>query len=168
MISRPTESEYAPYYHTYVTQVPEQSVLLTLDDQVLHQALGTIEEANWDYRYQPDKWSIKEVLLHICDTERIFAYRALRISRGDNTPLPGFEQDDYIPNCYAGERSISSLLDELQTVRAGTMSLFSNLNAQQVDSRGIASGQEVTVRALAYLIAGHELHHLRIIKERYL
>ena len=120
------------------------------------------------HRYAPGKWTIKEVLIHICDTERIFAYRALRIGRGDITPLPGFEQDDYVPVSQANSRSIKNILAEYESVRKATLTLFNSMPRQAFTHIGTCNNSPVSLRALAYMIAGHEMHHVAIIKERYL
>ena len=120
------------------------------------------------YRYAENKWTIKEILVHIMDDERIYAYRALRIARNDKTPLPGFEQDDYVPFSKANQRSLASILREYKTVRQATVSLFTSFNMEDLLRIGTANDHPVSVRALAWHIAGHELHHLNIIKERYL
>ena len=121
-----------------------------------------------DSRYAPGKWSVKEILGHLNDTERIFAYRALRISRGDQTPLAGFEQDDYVRNGPFARHPLEDLIEDYIAVRRATISLFRNLDEAAWTRRGVASENEVTVRALAYMIAGHELHHRRILEEKYL
>jgi uncharacterized damage-inducible protein DinB len=125
-------------------------------------------ESDGDLRYAPGKWSLKEVLGHINDTERIMSYRALRISRGDTTPLAGFEQDDYVRNGPFARCTLADLIEEYIAVRRATVSLFRNLDEVAWTRRGKASENEVTVRALAYIIAGHELHHRRIVEEKYL
>ena len=124
-------------------------------------------EEDGNYRYAPDKWSAKEVLGHVCDTERIFAYRALRFSRADATPLAGFEQDDYVRNGPFANRSLEDLVEDFIAVRRASISLFRNLDEAAWSCRGVANKSEVTVRALAYIIAGHELHHRRILEEKY-
>jgi uncharacterized damage-inducible protein DinB len=125
------------------------------------------DDADGDFRYAPDKWSAKEVLGHVCDSERIFAYRALRIARADRTPMEGFEQDDYVRNGPFVQRPLAELVDDYIAVRRATLTLFRNLDEQAWTRRGIAIENEVTVRALAYMIAGHELHHRRILEEKY-
>lgn len=122
----------------------------------------------WKKRYAPGKWSVAEVLLHLMDSERIFAYRALRLGRGDTTPLPGFEQDDYVPHSDADKRTAASIVEEYLAIRNATIELLKNFTPERWSGRGLASGHEVTVRALAFIIAGHEAHHLQIIRERYL
>lgn len=169
-INRPPADEYAAYYSPYVSHVPEGDILKLLEQQssATLELLRSVSEAQADLRYAPDKWSLKEVIGHISDTERIFAYRALRIARGDQTPLPGFEQNGFV--LYAGfdDCKLSALARDFEIVRQASLSLFYNLDEPAWHRRGTASESEVTVRALAYIIAGHELHHVGILKERYL
>jgi hypothetical protein len=167
---RPQPGEYAPYYDRYIALVQGNDVLAALEDQRREMLIllsgGT--EADGDLRYAPEKWSLKEVLGHISDTERIMSYRALRISRGDMTPIEGFEQDDYVRNGPFGQCQLTDLIEDYIAVRRATVSLFRNLDQAAWTRRGVAAENEVTVRALAYIIAGHELHHRRIIEEKYL
>ena len=125
------------------------------------------DESDGNYRYLPDKWSAKEVLGHVCDTERIFAYRALRIARGDQTPLPGFEQDDYVKNGPFAAAPMAEMIEDYIAVRRATITLFRNLDEAAWIRRGVASKNEVSVRAVAYMIAGHELHHRSILEQKY-
>src|ERR1700689_1732145 len=172
--SRPGASEYAPYYERYISLVQSAAespdILATLNRQ-RRQTLLLLSgrtEADGDLRYAPGKWSVKEVLGHLNDTERIFAYCALRISRGDQTPLAGFEQDDYVRNGPFARHPLEDLIEDYIAVRRATISLFRNLDEAAWTRRGIANKNEVTVRALAYIIAGHELHHRGILEEKYL
>jgi hypothetical protein len=169
-IPRPAADEYAPYYGRYIVQVPNGDLCRILADQ-LGETLAlirSIPEARGTHRYAPGKWSIKEVLGHVCDTERIMGYRALRIARGDATPLPGFEQDDYIPAGGFDRRTLADLSDELSAVRQATLQLFRHLDPTALARRGTASGNPITPRALAYIIAGHERHHVAGLKAQYL
>lgn len=168
-IARPEPGEYAPYYERYISLVAESDILATLDEQRRQTVLllSGRDEADGDFRYAPEKWSAKEVLGHLCDTERIFAYRALRFSRADATPIEGFEQDDYVRNGPFAGRPLADLVEDYIAVRRGTLTLFRNLDAAAWTRRGIANKNEVSVRALAYIIAGHELHHRRILEEKY-
>jgi DinB superfamily len=168
-VARPQAGEYAPYYDRYIALVEGNEILNTLDQQRRHTVLllSGRDEQDGDFRYAPEKWSGKEVLGHVCDTERIFSYRALRISRGDSTPIEGFEQDDYVRNGPFARRALSDLVEEFIAVRRATISLLRNLDEAAWLRRGVASQNEVTVRALAYVIAGHELHHRRILEEKY-
>jgi hypothetical protein len=168
-IARPKPGEYAPYYDRYISLVPSDDILNTLDQQRRDtmMLLCGRDDDDGDFRYAPDKWSAKEVLGHVCDTERIFAYRALRISRADATPMAGFEQDDYVRNGPFAQRPLADLIEDFIAVRRATLSLLRNLDEAAWMRRGIANKNEVTVRALAYIIAGHELHHRRILEEKY-
>jgi hypothetical protein len=168
--ARPEPGEYAPYYHRYISLVPGPDILATLDEQrrqTLVLLSGRTDE-DGNFRYAPDKWSLKEVLGHLNDTERILAYRALRIARNDPTPIEGFEQDDYVRNGPFARRPLEDLIEDYIAVRRSTVSLFRNLDEAAWTRRGTANKNEITVRALAYIIAGHELHHRRILEEKYL
>ena len=125
------------------------------------------DDLDGEYRYAPGKWSAKEVLGHVCDTERVFAYRALRIARGDQTPLAGFEQDDYVKNGPFAKAPMEEIIEDYIAVRRASITLFRNLDEAAWVRRGVANNNEVSVRALAYIIAGHELHHRRILEEKY-
>jgi DinB family protein len=168
--TRPEAGEYAPSFADYVDRVADDedivAVLATQLDQTLAR-LGRIPEARGDYRYAPDKWSIKEIVGHLCDTERVFAYRALRIGRGDTTPLPSFDDQAYVAEVRAGDRTLADLAAEWGDVRRATIALFRNLPAEAWHRRGTASDQPISVRALAYIIAGHVRHHLQVLEERY-
>jgi len=167
---RPLTSEYAPYYGNYVMQVPDGDFLETLEAQQcdLTAMLEPLSEKQAEFRYQPGKWSVKEALGHINDAERIFAYRLLRIARGDQTPLPGFEQDGYIQPGNFSARKLSSLLEEFASIRRATITLIRSLDDVSLFRRGTASGKEISALALAFIIAGHALHHQKILAERYL
>ena len=167
---RPQSGESAPYYERYISLVPGTDVLAAFDDQRRQMLLllSGRTEGDGDLRYAADKWSLKEVLGHVNDTERIMIYRALRIARGDTTPIEGFEQDDYVRNGPFARRPLSDLIEDYIAVRRATVSLFRSLDEAAWSRRGTAANNEVTVRALAYIIAGHELHHRRIIEEKYL
>ena len=169
VVARPQPGEYAPYYESYISLVEGEDILTSLDRQRRETMLllSGRDEEDGNYRYAPDKWTAKEVLGHVCDTERVFAYRALRISRGDATPLAGFEQDDYVRNGPFAQAALSDLVEDFIAVRRATLSLLRNLDQAAWLRRGIANNNEVTVRALAYIIAGHELHHRRILEEKY-
>jgi len=169
-LSRPDPSEYGAYYGRYINLVPEGPIVTVLRDQIAEtlKLLRALPEARGHHRYAPGKWSIKEIVGHVTDGERVFSYRALRIGRGDETPLPGFEQDDYVKNGGFDSRPLGDLLDELETVRRATVQLLAPLDEAAMLRRGTASGFPVSVRALAYITAGHELHHRNILKERYL
>ncbi|MGA8621665.1 MAG: DinB family protein [Candidatus Sulfotelmatobacter sp.] len=168
-VARPRPGEYAPYYDRYIALVQGEEILTTLDQQRRQTMLllSGRDEQDGDVRYAPGKWSAKEVLGHVCDTERIFAYRALRIARADATPLEGFEQDDYVRNGPFANHPLADMVEEFIAVRRATLSLLRNLDETAWARRGMANKNEVSVRALAYIIAGHELHHRRILEEKY-
>lgn len=167
---RPTSNEYNAYYSSYIALVPddEMDVVHHLADQH-HEYVGALRKAKHkgDHAYAPGKWTVKDVVGHMCDAERVFAYRALRFARGDTTELAGFEQDDYVKTANANRRTMDDLLEELWSVRAATLSLAKHLPEEALRRGGKASGYPVTVRALLYIIAGHERHHMGILKERY-
>lgn len=170
MIPRPDASEHLPYYGKYVDRVPDGDLLQTLRvqlDETLALVRGLPEERG-GHRYAPGKWSIREVLSHVIDAERIFAYRALRIGRGDATPLASFDENTYAAASNADARTLADLAEELEHVRLGNLALFRGLDDDALARRGTASGGEVSVRALAWIIAGHERHHVALLRERYL
>jgi len=166
---KPEPDEYAPYYEKYISLVPDDDVLQILDKQCAEMValLSARDAADGDLRYAPGKWSVKESLGHLIDTERIFSYRALRIARNDKTPIEGYEQDDYVKFGPFAKRTLASLIEEFISVRKATLSLFRGLDEAGWTRRGVANKNEVTVRALAFMIAGHELHHREIFQERY-
>src|SRR5262249_44236610 len=169
VVTRPQADEYAPYYEKYVSLIRSDDIVGTLETQCVQMAslLAAQSERDGNFRYAPDKWTVKEVIGHVSDAERIFSYRLLRIARGDETPLPGFEQDGYIPTGAFGERTLADLAAELASVRTATMALVQNLTAEAWMRRGMASSSPVSARALAYIIAGHESHHKKILEEKY-
>jgi uncharacterized damage-inducible protein DinB len=166
---RPESSEYNPYYKTYIGKVKGDNFVQNLKEQKFETSamLSKISDEKWNHKYAPAKWSVKEVMIHIMDTERIFAYRALRVARNDQTPMPGFEQNDYVPFCYATQRSGSSIMVEYEAVRNSTVALFENLREEDWGRLGEASGSPVSALALGYMIAGHEIHHIQLLHERY-
>ena len=168
-ISAPEPSEYAPYYGKYISLVGGHDVVAALEDQPRETLalLSALSEEQGDYRYAPGKWSIKEMLGHIIDAERVFCYRALRFARNDRTPLASFEQDEYVRSGNFGDCRLSDLIEEFIAVRRATVWLFRHLSADAWMRIGIASDNPVSVRALAYIVAGHELHHRRILQEKY-
>jgi len=167
---RPRPGEYDPFYAGYVVSVPDGELLHILMQQTddLRSLLTPLPPATWHHRYAPGKWSVAEVLGHVCDAERILAYRALRFARGDRTPVPGFEENDYVPMGRFDERAPHSLLAEFEMVRAATLALFRHLPDDAAERIGTANGADVTVRALAYIITGHQRHHANVLRERYL
>lgn len=169
-VPRPASSEYAPFYAGYVAGVPDGDLIALLEEQGRETAalLGAISEEKSSYRYAPGKWTIREVLGHIVDAERVFSYRAMTFARGDAGPLPSFDENAWAAASNAGRRTMKELLGEYRAVRAATVALFHSFGDEELARSGIASKNPVTVRALAYIVAGHELHHLRILRERYL
>jgi DinB superfamily len=170
MTLRPEPSEYAPYYGKYISLVPEGDIVRTLEAEAASTLalLHSITEEQSLHRYAAGKWSIRETYVHLTDTERIFSYRALRFARGDKKELQGFEQDDYVAPSAADSRSWQSIVEEYSAVRQATIALFRNLPSDAWTRTGIASGNLISVRALAYNIVGHDLHHRKLLRERYL
>ena len=169
-LSPPARDEYDPYYSGYIGRVPRgEDVLTVLEDQLRSTPalLQGVEEGRGSFRYAPGKWSIKEVIGHLTDTERIMSDRALRIARGDTTPLPGFDENAYVPAMEADARAVDDLVSEWSAVRRATVALFRGLPAAAWTRRGVANGSPVSVRALAYIVAGHERHHLETLRTRY-
>jgi hypothetical protein len=168
--ARPAKSEYLPYYEGYIALVPDGDVVSTLATQISETLalLRSLPASVSTYRYAPDKWSVNQLVGHLIDSERIFAIRALRFSRNDPSPLPGFEQDDYVRNSTLDSHPLTDLASELEVVRQSTIFQFKHIDEQAWTRRGVANNAEVSVRALAYIIAGHELHHRQILCSRYL
>lgn len=166
---RPQAGEYDAYYERYISLVQGDNIIDALEEQRRQTMLllSGRSEADGDSRYAPGKWSAKQVLGHVNDTERIFAYRALRISRGDRTPIEGFEQDDYVRNGPFAHSLLEDLIEDFIAVRRATLSLFRNLDAEAWMRRGTANNKEISVRAIAYTVAGHELHHRRALEQQY-
>ena len=165
-----TDSEYRDSYKSYIQMAPDIDIadsLLETHRQTLS-FFESLQDDKLEYRYAEGKWTPKEILQHLMDTERIFAYRALRIARNDATHIPGFEQDDYITPSKANQRSIQDLLEEYKTIRHASIGLFKSFDEEMWQRVGTASGSPMSARAAASLIPGHELHHVAVIKERYL
>lgn len=169
-MNRPETNEYAPYYDRYISLVTDDEIVPVLAAQPteLQDIFTGIPEDKGTFAYDDGKWTIKEVLSHLIDGERMFAYRALRISRGDETPIEGFEQDGYIENSHANSRSFAELLEEFNLLRRANLLLFNNLDDSGWTRVGTASENKVSVRALAYIMAGHVTHHTGILREKYL
>jgi len=169
-LKRPDPSEYAPYYGRYIERVPDGPIVDILRSQIRGtlELLRALPEAKGEHRYAPGKWSIKQVVGHVIDGERVFSYRALRFGRGDETKLPGFEQDDFARAAVFATRSLRHLTDELEAVRRATVLLYEGFGEEDWLRRGTAAENPVTVRSLAYIIAGHELHHVTMLQEKYL
>lgn len=163
-------SRVPAFYHNYINNVREPNLVKAFQE---HQAdlisfLKSIPEEKWDYRYAEGKWTVKEMVQHIIDGERIFAYRALRFARKDKTELPGFEENDYAAASRADKRAVRDLLEELEAVQKTSLLLFRSFDEEQLEESGIANGSEVYVKAIGFIIIGHALHHKRILTERYL
>jgi len=169
-IERPDSSEYAPFYAGYVSQVPEGDVLDLLARQIddTTALIGGLSEAQAGHRYAPGKWSIKEIVGHVADAERVFSYRALRIGRNDQTPLPSFDENAWMPYGNFDAQPLANLLSELRAVRQSTLALYRSFTPEAVVRRGVASQKEISVRAIIYVTAGHERHHVGILRDRYL
>ena len=170
-IEKPAEGEYEPYTISYIGLIPDDGLVLEhlrTNFRQTRDLVVSLSNEQLAYRYAEGKWTIKEILAHIIDDERIYAYRALRFARNDGTELPGFDQDEYARYSGANERCVNDLLDELRAVREGTIVLFKYLPDDALVRQGIADGKVMSVRAAAYHIAGHELRHINIIKDRYL
>jgi uncharacterized damage-inducible protein DinB len=169
LVSKPDASEHAPYFSRYVDLVADGDILGTLAGQIESTLakLGRLSEAESLKRYAPGKWSVREVLGHLIDTERIFAYRALTLARNDRTELPGFEQDDYIPAAKFDRRPLPNLLEEFAAVRHSNLLMFRGLDQEAWARQGVVNKNPMSVRAAAYVIAGHELHHMRVLHEKY-
>jgi hypothetical protein len=167
---RPDASEHSPYYSRYVALVPDGDILAVLrrDRDEWQSLIAELSEAKGSHRYAEDKWSIRQVIGHVSDTERVFSYRAFRIARGDRTPLASFDQDEYVKTADSDRRTLSSLSSELLAVRESTLSLLTALPDEAWTRTGTASDNAVSVRALAYITAGHAQHHLKILREQYL
>ena len=163
-------TEFNPYYKTYIDKTDQLNIVEGLTENLdsVVSFYQNIPREKHNYAYADGKWTIKEILLHLIDTERIFSYRALRIARNDKTPMVGFDQDEFVANSEIENRSIESLIDEFKTVRQSTISLYKNFNSDILLRIGEASGSPISVRAIGYIITGHENHHNQIIRERYL
>jgi uncharacterized damage-inducible protein DinB len=163
-------NEYADFYKSYI-QVLEDVELIEELEICLHEFIKFIQNIpmdKFDYRYEVGKWTIKEIIQHLIDSERIFSYRALRFSRNDKTPLPSFNENEYVDNSNGNNRNLQGLLTELAVVRQATLSLFNSFSQEQLTKIGIASNNEVSVRAIGFIIIGHQKHHQKIFVERYL
>ncbi len=167
---RPLQKEYGSYYETYIRLVPEGNVVEVLADQLkaASEYLSDIPEDRGNYRYAPGKWSLKEVLGHINDNERVMSYRLLRFARGDRTSLAGYDQDEFMKGVSFDSLNLSEIIEDYISVRRATLTLLRGLSEEAWSRKGIANENELSVKALAYIIAGHELHHLNIVKERYI
>jgi hypothetical protein len=170
VIHRPDDTEYLSHFGRYINLVPVGDILTTLvrQNEVTMALLRGLSESQGGFRYAPGKWSIKELVAHLSDAERVFADRALRFARADQTPLPGFEENDYVRNGSFDGFHLADIAAGFEDVRRSTVSLFRLMSGEATTRRGKANSAEVSVRALAYIIAGHELHHMNILRTRYL
>ena len=168
--TRPAPGEFKPYFGTYIDRVPDGDVITLLESGIgtTRKLLEPVSEARGGYRYADGKWSLKEVIGHMSDTERIFTYRLLTFARGDTGPLPGFDENSYAPAQESDRVPLAWLLNEFVAVRAATLALLKVLPPGAWERRGVASEHPLSVRASAWIIAGHEIHHRRVIEERYL
>ena len=168
-VGRPEPDEIPSHYVGYIKRVPELDPVMVCAEQIEETTtlLRGLSETQAMYRYERGKWSIKEVVGHLADVERIMAYRALRIARGDATPLPSFDENAYVPVANFDDRSLADLVGELRTARAATLALLRTLDSEAWRRRGTASGKPVSVRALGFMIPGHERHHVEILRTRY-
>ncbi len=166
---RPQDGTFGEYYRKYIDLVPDGDLrrLLPVIFDANFRAMRTITPEQERHRYAPGKWSIREVVGHMADTERVFSYRALRVARGDTTPLPSFDENLFVREAQYDDIPLEQILGELMAVHASTILLFENMSDHVFGREGIASGHPISVRALAYIIAGHELHHMNILRERY-
>jgi len=165
------ENEYSEFNAVYIKAAADVENLFEELEICLHEFIRFVQDIpmdKFDYRYAEGKWTIKEIIQHLIDAERVFAYRALRISRNDKTPLPGFQENDYIANTDSNKRHLQSLLTELAVVRQSTLALFKSFSEEQLKRVGIASNNIISVRAIGFLIIGHQKHHQNIFKEKYL
>jgi hypothetical protein len=168
-VDRPDPSEYGAYYKRYVDLVPDGDIVATLVDQMEPTlALVGLKEGETLRRYAPGKWSLREIVGHLIDTERVFAYRALRIGRGDSTPLPGYDQDAFVAMGKFDDQTFAALLDEFRLVRLTTVALYRSFPQEAIAQTGVANDNPISVRAIAWIIAGHERHHMTIVREKYL
>jgi uncharacterized damage-inducible protein DinB len=168
--TRPAAGEFLPYYGTYIDQVPDGDIVESMNRQLSDtlSLIRSLDESDGDKRYAPEKWSIREIIGHVIDAERIFVYRALRFSRADPTPVPGFDENMFAANAPYSKVSLSDLADELEHVRRSSAQFFSHLDEEVMSRRGNANGHEISVRALAWILTGHDIHHVKVIRTRYL
>lgn len=168
-MSRPGPDEYVGYFARYIDQVPDGDVVTFLESQgnATQKLLSAIGEEKAGYRYAPDKWSIKQVIGHITDAERVFAYRLMAIARGEKQPLPGFDQDEYMETANFDARSLAELSEGQASTRAATLALIRSLDDEAWTRRGVASDNPISARALAWIAAGHERHHLNVLRDKY-
>ena len=169
MTKIPQDGAYPEFYRPYIKALSDHDLITNLRE--IHQdsldLFGNYPQEKWDYRYAPDKWTVKEILGHLIDAERIFSYRALRFARNDQTPLPGFEQNDYVPESNVDHRTVTDLLEEYQSLRRSTIMMYENFTPGMLERQGEASGWPISVEAIGFVTCGHERHHQNVFKERY-
>jgi hypothetical protein len=170
IIEQPQAGEYPPYYQSYLDRVKSGDVIKTLKDQIMdiQAVISKIPEEKEGFAYAEGKWTIKEVIGHIIDTERILGYRALRFARKDKTVLPGFDENEFVANANFNKRTLYELAHEFAIVREANIALFKTFSKEELIEKGNANGQEVSVRAIIYMIAGHASHHVNVIRTKYL
>jgi DinB family protein len=168
-IQRPDDTEYSPYFARYVNRVPEGDIVAQLRENsaTLGATLAALDDARGAHRPEPGKWSIREMIGHLIDAERVFVYRALHIARGDTAPLSSFDQDEYAAAAGSDARPLSDLREELRTLRESTIRFFASLPDDAWTRAGVAGGNNLSVRAIAHIIVGHTKHHLQVLAERY-
>ncbi len=166
---RPLSGDYNPYFDNYISLVKGENILAVLESnsKTTRDFLNSIAEEKGNYSYADGKWNVKQVIIHITDTERVFAYRALSIARGDNSPLPGYDENIWADNCAAEKRTLADVVEEFLSVRQSTIQLVKSFDDELLSRKGIANNNPASVIALAFVIAGHELHHLNVLRERY-
>ncbi len=167
---RPSKNDYAPYYETYISKVKGDNVIqiLTEMNRNIQNVLNSFPQNKGDFKYGEGKWTVKELIGHIMDTERVFAFRAFSIARGEKQHLLGFEQDDYVREGKFNKRQLSEIVYEFRLLRESNLLMFRSFDGEMLKRRGVANGYEVTVNALLFIIAGHSKHHIEILRERYL
>jgi uncharacterized damage-inducible protein DinB len=171
LIEKPKPGEYPDYALMYIKLLPDDGNLsqhLRDNLEATKKLILSLTEEKLNYRYAKDKWNIKEIMVHIIDDERIFAYRLLRFARNDSTELPGFEQDHFVKHSFANSRTIQNILEEFESVRWSTITLIDSLADEVLLNEGVCNGYKSNVRSLAYHLAGHELHHINVIRDKYL
>lgn len=168
-MGRPQPGDYVPFHETYISKIGEGDILEILKDQQesTYAFLRSVPADKALYAYAEGKWTVKQCIGHMTDTERVMAYRAMRFARNDDTPLPGFDQDDHVANSHHNDLELNDLIEEFKLTRQANLYFFKSLNADEKQRYGLASGNRVTVNALLYIIAGHETHHIQLFKQRY-
>ena len=167
--TRPDLAQVPSFYHNYIRQVEGNDLIALLQEQdsLVNRFFASIADAQWDYRYAPGKWTINELVQHMIDAERIFAYRALRFARFDKTELPGFDENHYNQHAQAARRTKEDLVAELKVVQEASLLLFQTFDEDQLQATGISNGSRISVRAIGFITVGHARHHKRIVQERY-